>query len=356
MSQLSIGIGVKLDMAKASVEEAGESYVEFSEFTPDAGSYNLDTLADWTKVIGMSSIRNDIGAVYAFATGNGGAVWDTPVAVTSPDQWMQYVVGLQHGTVEMGVAVRMSAVEETFYGLWTNSTKWYLLRALDGAVTNLDEGVITTLAGDIFRLEVEGTALTAYRNGVEIGSAVDANIATGQIGLVCDGLSASAKITRIRGGDLPIGNLPVNNGFVAAAYNQGSENIASVTDSCFANDSTLFDVSKSVQSHLVDHVHYIDLDFVENRVFSKTRIYAQNSDTGDMTDVTIKTKLLSGDAWTTVAANVAFDGAGFTDWHTSPTFDIIQAARYVRIEVNATAHANNWLQVYEVEMYSQGQI
>lgn len=106
-----------------------------------------------------------------------------------------------------GVCVRGSAVAETFYGFYTTNASAFLFKCIAGTITNFATASIAMQVGDIIRLEVVGTSLTAKLNGVVLLTAVDSSIASGAPGI--QGLTGvgATKITNFTAGNDSPGEL-----------------------------------------------------------------------------------------------------------------------------------------------------
>lgn len=126
------------------------------------------------------------------------------------DQYCQakfWVVSTSGGTGPC-VIVRASAVADTYYRLVAShaaSNNVVLSKFVAGSVTAIT-GWPRTQAftdGDTFRLEIQGTTLRAYYNGVQIGAdATDASISAGNPGMGHSTNTTSASIDDWEAGSL----------------------------------------------------------------------------------------------------------------------------------------------------------
>lgn len=129
--------------------------------------------AAWTVQTAGFSFSSGLG-VYA-----SGAVNVRPYANYSGswpnDQWVQCMVG-QVGTTTnpesaIGLAVRCSA-GANFYAFYRDNAdgKAYLFKVVAGVVSYTDLGALTLTVGNILRLEVATSTLSAFKNGVLVGT------------------------------------------------------------------------------------------------------------------------------------------------------------------------------------------
>ena len=88
------------------------------------------------------------------------------------------------GNHGLGLAVRING-KQSGYCTYHNGARWYLVRLIDGAVTDLGSYNITYADGQEteVRLEVQGTTLRLLLDGVEVKTGSDATFATGSIGI-----------------------------------------------------------------------------------------------------------------------------------------------------------------------------
>jgi hypothetical protein len=279
-------------------------------------------------------------------TNEAGVLWDTPVAISGNDMWIQWK---QAGTFAgadadyIGGCVRMASGAETFYSFMYDVDDYILTKAVAGSYTNLETGAITPAQDDIWRLEVEGTAIRVYRNDVLFESATDSDISSGGIGFTGRGIDGDASVYDIRGGHLPVGNTAVwNTGYYLQFGARDISNI--VTADCgFSGPATIMTDGfiSAAALHGVDHMHYVELDFARFVVPKSFAVHGTTSDWYSWDDIDILTKVESGDSWTEVATALTLDNQGVDGWKTSGDFSTITPCRYMRIEINSTANASN---------------
>jgi hypothetical protein len=144
----------------------------------------------------------------------GGAYWiaDTP----SDDQYAEVTIGGVGGVAAIGPAVRVSTSADTRYGLYTDGSGTFLFKVVAGTFIQLGSNGGSCSPGDVLRLEVSGTTLTAKKNGSPItaiaagGQWTDSSIANGQIGITGYGEDDLTYATSWEGGNLGGGGTVVN--------------------------------------------------------------------------------------------------------------------------------------------------
>jgi hypothetical protein len=111
----------------------------------------------------------------------------------------------------VGVCVRMSTSANTKYVFFTDGTataETFVRKVVAGTETNLFTVGVAFTAGDVLRLEVSGTTLTAYKHGVSVGSGSDSAIASGNPGIAI--YNATGAFDDFEGGDLAAGGSNAN--------------------------------------------------------------------------------------------------------------------------------------------------
>jgi hypothetical protein len=126
-------------------------------------------------------------------------------AAAPNDQYSQITV-VANATNNDGPAVRVSDSAETFYCLvGTVGTPGSLIfrKVVAGSLSQIGSTISTNFAnGDVLKLSVVGTTLTAYVNGSSVGSTTDSSISSGQFGIFMYG-SGSPIIDNWEGGSAP---------------------------------------------------------------------------------------------------------------------------------------------------------
>ena len=147
--------------------------------------------AKWTSLNGTLSIT---GNVVQGNQGNQPAVSTLNITSTlPPDEFCEVVIAsLNGGTDFPGCAVRVQSAF-SWYGIFEITTGWVIQRRT-GQFSNitLTSGASTGAPGDVLRLEIQGNTLTAYQNGVVMGTVTDNNLtAAGTCGIYIQGTVAT---------------------------------------------------------------------------------------------------------------------------------------------------------------------
>lgn len=120
-------------------------------------------------------------------------VWGTMYASGTPasadyDVTCTYRVYTTVSTLNLGICVRMSTTEDTYYSMYYQAGELVLIKRVDGVTSPALDYYIGSLTGGgtdyTFKLETIGTAIKGYVNGIERVSATDSSItAAGKAGL-----------------------------------------------------------------------------------------------------------------------------------------------------------------------------
>lgn len=165
---------------------------------------------NWTTVTSDTAFNLASNAVTYSNVNNDAAAYRNDIT-PSADQYSQLaltVTGIGGGGQGFGVCCRASTVARTYYRL-----------VADHSATNVElgarvAGVFSTIwtraqaftNGDVLRVEVQGTTLRAYINGVQIGADVtDTAIASGRFGIAYSSVLTSATGDDWEGGDFASG-------------------------------------------------------------------------------------------------------------------------------------------------------
>lgn len=165
-----------------------------ANWTPTTGAFDVTTL-------GITS-----NAATPVAAGHATSFWNANTFAA--DQWSE-VLGNATGvssTVVVGVVVRATS-NDNYYSFTLNlnspTNGASINKALNGTFTNMVFGNWSTGTNPyLLRLEVVGTTLTAYLNGVQVLTTTDSAIAYGSPGIQGDNGSQNAVMTNWRGGDM----------------------------------------------------------------------------------------------------------------------------------------------------------
>lgn len=166
---------------------------------------NLDVYNIASNIAVAGALANDSGAYYS------GITWPN-------NQYAKCTLVATHADgagVGYGVMVRLDTAGSNYYRLVGNASGFELVKKVAGTTTSLASGTGTTFtAGDTIALQVSGTTLTTYKNGVQFGSPItDAAVATGNAGLGYSSTSsASDGVINFEGGDTMSSAGPLNQG------------------------------------------------------------------------------------------------------------------------------------------------
>lgn len=165
---------------------------------------------NWTTVgLDVRNLQIVGNSVRSTDTGSRAAAYYN--AVTPPnDQWTSIkAVAVPTDTVgETCASVRASTVDETSYDLCiatfpAGNFVYDLVLRVNGSYTSLAFDNVAFTAGDIFRLEAQGTTIRALKNGVQFVSVIDSTIASGRFGIKITppANTANAILDDFQGGD-----------------------------------------------------------------------------------------------------------------------------------------------------------
>lgn len=187
--------------------------------------------ANWTTVTGEGSPAIVSNVVQTGATGTDSLAYYN--AATWPNDQYSAVKLVTAATAFCGngPVVRAAAGADTYYQLEGNfagsgpAAGLRLLKRVAGTGTQLVQNSYAWSAGDTARLEIIGTTLTGYINGVSRITATDAALASGNAGLIVyvdSGLTLLAKIDDFEGGDFGGGAIVSRNFQIFQAVNAAS--------------------------------------------------------------------------------------------------------------------------------------
>lgn len=154
-----------------------DSFTEAS--TINLTAHTPETGGAWSKITGTSNDLNvNGGGGYATGATTSTAVYRNAATPPSADYSVEATV--QH-TLEgfVGVIGRASSSANTLYQLfYAGSLHWYLERVVGGTATNLGgyDVALATNTDAVVKLEMIGTSIKAYINGVERISVTDSSI------------------------------------------------------------------------------------------------------------------------------------------------------------------------------------
>lgn len=153
-------------------------------FTGTSGTALQTYSANWTIVAGAFVLNNAFGnGVRQNASGaNCLAFWNADTF--GPDQYSQVAVITNiTGGVYMGCAVRIQSGSATCYSLTYDNGGLYINKWNSGTATQLGTTMASPSGGDIIKIGVVGSSITAYSNGTPLQTVTDSLITSGQAGL-----------------------------------------------------------------------------------------------------------------------------------------------------------------------------
>lgn len=141
--------------------------------------------ANWTTITGKTSLNILTNAAVSTAGGNDGNYYN---AVAWPnDQWSQATL-VDRAAGRNAVKVRVAAAAETYYAGGSDVTDFgnqqqRLWKTVAGVRTSLATNATLLIATDLVYVEARGTTIKLFINGVEVLSAIDSDIASGNAGI-----------------------------------------------------------------------------------------------------------------------------------------------------------------------------
>jgi len=156
----------------------------------------------WTVQAGTFTVAN--GAVSVATVSSSHALAVRNDGTFANDQFAQatYKVAPNDGNA-LGVAVRAASGADTGYWFVVTSTNAYIFKHVAGVETQLATAAKVPVAGDVIRLEVVGTALTAKYNGTVFLTATDSAITTGAPGIEGQTGASGGSLKLWSGGNAP---------------------------------------------------------------------------------------------------------------------------------------------------------
>lgn len=130
------------------------------------------------------------------------AVFWNPISFAN-DQFAEATITTVASNAFIGVAVRCSTGSGgSYYGFYADNSTRYLVRVVNGAYTSLATLGTGFANNDVVRLEVTGSTLSAYINGVLWTSTTDTNLTSGSPGLTSWANNTSARLDDFTAADL----------------------------------------------------------------------------------------------------------------------------------------------------------
>lgn len=165
----------------AELEVRDPSSTSSDPFTNSNGTGLAAHNSYWTVHGGTFTIQSN----ELEASNSGSDSWATYAGTFSDDQYAQCVASstIVDGTF-IGLIVRgNTSGTKTYYAFNWDSDSAFFYKYVAGVYTSLATPSSYPVAGDTVKLQIVGTTLTAYINGVSVASVTDASIASGNPGV-----------------------------------------------------------------------------------------------------------------------------------------------------------------------------
>jgi len=72
------------------------------------------------------------------------------------------------------------------YGVYVNATNVLILSLTAGSGSIIGSTTCTSVSGNVYKIDMQGTTITVYQNGTSCGSATDSTYSSGLPGLFID--------------------------------------------------------------------------------------------------------------------------------------------------------------------------
>jgi hypothetical protein len=158
--------------------------------------------ANWTAISGSSYEISASTVVRLLSGGNQPARWNANTF--NADQYAQ-IVFTSPGTGAFGVSCRIDTggadTHYSFYSYSGTGGRW-LFKRVAGAQTVLASDALGSVNGDVLRLEIVGTQVTAKINGTILFQITDSSIASGAAGMVGGGTVQTTQGDNWEGGNM----------------------------------------------------------------------------------------------------------------------------------------------------------
>ena len=132
----------------------------------------------WTELSGTWETKSNAVAKTVGTNQYDRARADSDLA--SSDHYSQVVMAFPVGGTYHGPACRMASdTANTFYGLVSSNSdpiSPYLIKFVAGSQTNLSSGSTAVSAGQVHKVEANGTAIKGYFDGIETNGVTDSSI------------------------------------------------------------------------------------------------------------------------------------------------------------------------------------
>lgn len=137
--------------------------------------------ANWTANVGAAGdYLIDTNKIKAAHSGYGSMYYSG--AAFANDQTSELLITATSGGY-IGVACRVSAAANTWYGFILDGTNTERFKYVAGTGTSMGSSPTTVTAGDTLKIGAVGTDITYYKNGSAVASVTDSSIASGYAGI-----------------------------------------------------------------------------------------------------------------------------------------------------------------------------
>lgn len=177
-------------------------------YTDNFNSYSsgqdLNGLGNWVKVLGRFTTSSGTMVYVDDYISSGESCYRYNSSVGN-DQYAQVRIAATDtsGYHCYGVAARISSSAATYYAFYTDDNgSCYLVRSINGTVTELGNYSYNSTVSDVLRIECEGTTIRAKINNTTVISTTDSNITSGQVGIAGYLSDSVTGIDDFEGGDL----------------------------------------------------------------------------------------------------------------------------------------------------------
>lgn len=198
-------------------------------FTDTTGTALTTHSASWSLNIGDFSIQsNELAANGVLAADLCAARWNADAFPS--DQYAQATLSSKGAVINarIGVGVRIATDgSANYYGLYydddaSETTMFKVIAGVWSAIGAVFAG--NRIVGDVLRLEIVGTTLQYFLNGVSQGTRTDSDLSSGSAGVVGRGLTTGHRIDNWEGGSLV--TAPVDQEGFRFRNDNGSESAA----------------------------------------------------------------------------------------------------------------------------------
>lgn len=163
---------------------------------------NASLGTDWTALVGTNPYRIISDAAASDGASNENCTIYNAFSPAS-DHWAAGLISQSASNAFVGPVVRASGT--SWYVFYADNADRFLARVVSGTYTALASASGGFAVNDVVRLEVEGTTLRCYINGVLWTSVTDSSLSSGSIGMATWSTSTSGRITTFSGDNLSSG-------------------------------------------------------------------------------------------------------------------------------------------------------